>query len=150
MNPLKIRNIILSELEESTRKALLEKIINSLESLNQSKYSLGIENLHNLMLNQENENYLENLLPRFIRILIDFLMSNNERIVERVLEIICHFSDMKITTRVLFSKQNNLFSRLLGKDFKRLVILWIKFEDSVWDLGWWFFILFIKIKYKWH
>ena len=96
------------------RDSLLNKIIGSLKSIHQGQYSLGIENLHNLMLNQENENYLENLLPRFIKILIDFLMSNSERIVERVLEIICHFSDMKITTRVLFSRQNNLFSRLLG------------------------------------
>jgi hypothetical protein len=83
-------------------------------------YDLGIENLHNLMLNQENENFLENLLPRFIKILIKFLMNNNNLIVERVLEIICHFSDMKINTRVLFAKQNYFFSRLLGRVYVNL------------------------------
>ena len=112
---INFRNIILSELEPKRREELLEKIINALNADFSEIYDLGIENLHNLMLNQENETYLENLLPRFIKILIKFLMNNNNSIVERVLEIICHFSDMKINTRVLFAKQNYFFSRLLGK-----------------------------------
>ena len=94
---------------------MLEKIIKALNADFSEIYDLGIENLHNLMLNQENETFLETLLPRFIKILIKFLMNNNNNIVERVLEIICHFSDMKISTRVLFAKQNYFFSRLLGK-----------------------------------
>lgn len=108
------RNIILSELEASKRDELLEKIIFALNADFSEIYDLGIENLHNLMLNQENESFLEQLLPRFIGILVKFLMNNNSLIVERVLEIICHFSDMKISTRVLFARQNYFFSRLLG------------------------------------
>lgn len=102
-------------MEPRRREELLEKIIKALNADFSEIYDLGIENLHNLMLNQENETFLETLLPRFIKILIKFLMNNNNSIVERVLEIICHFSDMKISTRVLFAKQNYFFSRLLGR-----------------------------------
>lgn len=110
------RNIILSELTVNKRNQILDKIIETLNADYSEIYDLGIENLHNLMLNQENEIYLENLFPQFISILIRFLMNNNIYIVERVLEIICHFSDMKINTRVNLAKQPNLFPRLLGND----------------------------------
>jgi hypothetical protein len=116
------RNIILSEIKPKRREELLEKIIKALNADFSEIYDLGIENLHNLMLNQENETFLENLLPRFIKILIKFLMNNNNNIVERVLEIICHFSDMKISTRVLFAKQNYFFSRLLGNPISSLIV----------------------------
>lgn len=92
----------------------LEKIIKMINSDYLEEYELGIENMHNLMMNQENENLIENKLLTFIKKLVNLLLSNTYNVLEKVLEIICHFSDLKISTRVSFAKEDNFFERLLG------------------------------------
>lgn len=34
--------------------------------------------------------------------------------LEKVLEIICHFSDLKMATRIIFAKQDNFFYNLIA------------------------------------
>jgi hypothetical protein len=106
------RYIILKDNSIDKEKLFLDKIIVCLNS--DFEYELGVENLHNLMMNQENENILEGSLVKFISPLIKLLVCNFSDVVERVLEIICHFSDLKISTRVMFAKQKFFFSRLVA------------------------------------
>lgn len=105
---------ILNVKENKTDKLLLKKVIATVNSDFSEEYELGIENLHNLMMNQENETVLEQNIPLFINQLVRLLISNHLDLVERILEIICHFSDLKISTRVLLAKQDSLFSRLIA------------------------------------
>lgn len=106
------RYIILKDKPTDKERLFLDKIIACLNS--DFEYELGVENLHNLMMNQENENILENNLSKFLTPLIKLLVCNFPDVVERVLEIICHFSDLKISTRVLFAKQKFFFTRLVA------------------------------------
>lgn len=105
---------ILNVKENSRDKLFFQKIIDSINSDYSEEYELGIENLHNLMMNQENETILEHKLHTFINQLVKFLISNSSDMIERVLEIICHLSDLKISTRVLLAKQMFLFTRLIA------------------------------------
>lgn len=105
---------ILNVKENARDKLFFQKIIDSINSDYSEEYELGIENLHNLMMNQENETVLEHKLPVFVDQLVKFLISNSSDMVERVLEIICHFSDLKVSTRVLLAKQGFLFTRLIA------------------------------------
>lgn len=106
------RYIILSDKPSQYEKHYFDKIIISINSENE--FELGVENLHNLMINQENENIIEVNLNRFLGALVKLLTCNSMDVVERVLEIICHFSDLKISTRVLFAKQPHFFQRLIA------------------------------------
>lgn len=105
---------ILNVKENPRDKYFFQKIVDSINSDYSEEYELGIENLHNLMMNQENETVLEHKLPNFIDQLVKFLISNSSDMVERVLEIICHFSDLKVSTRVLLAKQMFVFTRLIA------------------------------------
>lgn len=105
---------ILNVKENQNDKQLLIKIIDTINSDHSEEYELGIENLHYLMMNQENESILEQNIPLFIHQLVRLLISNQAEFVERILEIICHFSDLKVATRVLLAKQEFFFSRLIA------------------------------------
>lgn len=105
---------ILNVKENQKDKQLLIKIIDTINSDHSEEYELGVENLHYLMMNQENESILEQNIPLFIHQLVRLLISNQAEFVERILEIICHFSDLKVATRVLLAKQEFFFSRLIA------------------------------------
>ena len=105
---------ILNVKENQNDKQLLIKIIDTINSDHSEEYELGIENLHYLMMNQENESILEQNIPLFIHQLVRLLISNQAEFVERILEIICPFSDLKVATRVLLAKQEFFFSRLIA------------------------------------
>ena len=106
------RYIILSDKHTQYEKHYFDRMIACINSDNE--FELGVENLHNLMINQENENLIELSISRFLNALVKLLTCNSMEVVERVLEIICHFSDLKISTRVLFAKQPHFFQRLVA------------------------------------
>lgn len=56
------------------------------------------------MMNQDNESFIENKLNHFVSSLVKLLLSNSIITLEKVLEIICHFSDLKMATRVIFAR----------------------------------------------
>ena len=76
----------------------------SLNSDVEEEKELAVLNLHNLMMNQENEQEIENQLEQFINPLVKLLMTTSLLTLEKVLEIICHFSDLKMATRIIFAK----------------------------------------------
>lgn len=92
----------------------LDKLIKSLNSHNSEEKEASIENMHNLMMNQENEQIIELKLNEFVESLIKLLLANSLNVLEKVLEIICHFSDLKMATRVVFAKQEHFFSRIIA------------------------------------
>lgn len=106
------RYVLLKTKNTEEEKRFLDKVIDSL--ISESDFQLGIETLHNLMVSQENEAVLENELERFVQVLIKHLISDSTEIVERVLEILCHFSDLKVQTRMLLARQPHFFSRLIA------------------------------------
>lgn len=106
------RYLVLKTKKPEEEQLFMDRLIDSLFSENECE--LAIETLHNLMMNQENEAVIESQLPRFVEILIRLLISGTVEIVERVLEIICYFSDLKITTRMLLARQPNFFPRLIA------------------------------------
>lgn len=106
------RYVILNEKPHAYEPRYFEKIAQTIHS--ETDFDLGVENLHNLMINQENENQIEGSLGRLLPALVKFLTCNSMEVVERVLEIFCHFSDLKISTRVLFARQPHFFQRLVA------------------------------------
>ena len=92
----------------------LDKLISSLNSHNSEEKEASIENMHNLMMNQENEQIIELKLNSFVESLVKLLLANSLNVLEKVLEIICHFSDLKMATRVVFAKQEHFFSRIIA------------------------------------
>ena len=79
----------------------------------ETEFEYGVENLHNLMMNEENEIILEHYLFLFINQFASLLLSNYGDVVERVLEVICHFSDMKMETRITLAKTPELINRIV-------------------------------------
>lgn len=66
------------------------------------------------MMNQENEQLIESNLELFVGALVRLLLVNSLNILEKVLEIICHFSDLKMATRVIFARQEDFFPRIIA------------------------------------
>ena len=97
-----------------THVQYLNKIINCLNSSSSEEKESSVENLHNLMMNQENETIIENKLDKFVSSLVKLLLTNSLITLEKILEIMCHFSDLKMATRVVFSRQKDFFSRLIA------------------------------------
>jgi hypothetical protein len=108
------KQILIAAIPNKNSKQFCIKIIEYLGSEAQEEYEAALECFHNLMLSQENEITIESMLQSMIDSITRLLFLANTDVVESSLEILCYLSDLKMSTRLILAKKNNLISRLLA------------------------------------
>ena len=108
------KHIVISNLEKEMQTSFIERVLDFLNSDNYDEYESVLNCLHNLMLSQENEPYIENMLPKFLDSLVKQLICSSLEIIESCLEILCYLSDLKMSTRQVLARKAYFIPRLIA------------------------------------